>query len=162
MVLRYLDEWGLDKKSRKIVKRELSKWIAEFIVRSSGDVAEVRRLDFKNNDVFYFTNCQDILNKKVESRGKEKNVSIKDRKDNVMITLFLKQLIGAPVEIVKSKCTHCGFDDMELHSCGDGFGYFHFCPRCEMIIMVSYPMGMRSSGNFVIDFLNERHEKNEA
>lgn len=157
MMLKFVDEWNLDPKSKAKVKRELRKWIQEFIIRSEGAVPEVHKLNFKTDEIFFFTNCQDILSKNPEAKGIEDAQRIRDRKSSIMFYLFLKQMIGDRIDIVKSKCSHCGYTEMDIQSCYDGYGYFHYCPKCKMTIVVTYPNGYLTTFS-VLNALKEKLE----
>jgi hypothetical protein len=154
---KYIDEWKLDKKSKREVKKQLKIWIDKF---GEDNVSyEVRKDDFKNNDIFYFTDCIDILSKNPESKGVEDNQKIKKRKERVLLHLFLRKMICDDLDIPQSRCTHCGFTPLDIYNCEDGYGYFHFCPKCFNIILVTYPSGIVSSGNFVLHKLEECADK---
>lgn len=128
--LKYIDEWAIDKASKKIVKKELRQWIKEFIKRGDDPAYTVRECDFKNDRLFFFTKCHDIL-----EDGKERPYSmrIRKRKRQVLMSLFLKQLIGDKIEIKRPLCSHCGRAKMSFDHVNGGF--VQYCTACNRIIV---------------------------
>ena len=134
--LKYVDEWDLDKDSKKVVKKELRRWIKVFIKRADGMVGSVEKCDFKNDELFFFTDCRDKLADMPEDRAIETDFSIRKRKKQVYMSLFLKQLVGDKIFIPKRPCSHCGFEQMDI---GHAFnGYYRFCPKCRRIVMDTF------------------------
>ena len=147
--LKYLDEWELDKQSKKVVKKELLMWSKHFQNVSKSNI-EIRKDDFKDDDVFFFTDCRDIISETKESRGQELDENINKRKDRAFIHLFLRKLAGDRIHKVVNQCSHCGYREMDIFSCEDGYGYFHWCPHCFKTTLVSYPAGYSSSFEFML------------
>ena len=52
------------------------------------------------------------------------------------MALFLKQLIGEEISIVKPICTHCGNKDMDME--GVTNGYYRYCKTCNNIILDTF------------------------
>lgn len=88
--LKYVDEWGLSKKAEAIVKWELRNWIGEFVKRADGQMGNPQKCNWKENELFFFTDCTDILSKTGESRAVELDGRIRTRKRNVLMQLFLR------------------------------------------------------------------------
>jgi len=135
--LHYVDEWGLDKKSTKIVKKEIGKWINEFMARADNAKYQVELCDFKNDELFFFTKCQDILKDNPESTGWEDDRTIKKRKSCIKHALFLKQLRGDNITVWSRVCSHCGNSNMIIEHCAEG-SYYRYCPDCSRFIIDTY------------------------
>ena len=86
-----VDEWTLTSENdRKIIKKEIRAWINHFKKHANEQIGTIRNLDFKNNNVLFFTNCQDLI----QADDPNKNIKIQRRKRNVFHQLFLKYLIN--------------------------------------------------------------------
>lgn len=154
--LLYLDELELDEPVKQKVKDWIMGWVLEFQRRADGQQGEVRKLDWKHDDVFFFTDCRDILDKDMKDVKEDDIGRIGRRKQNILIQLLLRQLMSDTVKVEESSCSHCGFKPMEIHSCSDGgLGYFHLCPRCGQIVLVSNIMGFSGSAIGVSDFIGK-------
>lgn len=123
---RSIDKWNLDEKSMRVVKRELSLWLDHFIDKAEKETANVYRCDFINWDFFYFTKCHDLMKQKKEGLAVESSRDINFRKDQVFMQLFIKTLLNK-IEIIKTKCTHCG-EDTIVDSVYKG--HWYYCPSC--------------------------------
>lgn len=167
--LKYIDEWGLDRKSKRIVKRELTRWVNEFLSRADNANYQVEMLDFKKYDpenpeetMFFFTKCQDILKDNSEETGVESSFRIRGRKRNIVHALFLKQLIGEKVKVWSRLCSHCGNTNMTIKSLCEGTFYRH-CPDCKNFVINTYEsdlhcMSMELLGKYSPESIRRKEE----
>jgi len=130
-----IDKWGLDDKNKKIVRRELGKWLKHFMDMSQQEAGNVYRCDFVNWDFFYFTKCHDLMGNKPEQKAVENSKQIAFRKDQVFMQLFLKTLLN-DIRLLHSFCTHCG---AENHVESITNGHMYFCPSCGKTDVSVYP-----------------------
>jgi formyltetrahydrofolate synthetase len=161
--LKYIDEWGLDRKAKRIVKRELTRWVETFLSRADNAIYQVELCDFKNNVLFFFTKCQDILKDNPEEKGVEDNFTIRKRKRQIMYALFLKQLIGDKIKTWSRLCSHCGNTNMTIKSICEGTFYRH-CPDCKNLVINTYEndlhcMAMTLLGKYSPDSIHKKEEK---
>ena len=126
--IKRVKDWGLDKDSEKIVRKELRKWVKEFISRADGRKGTVRKYDTIKDEYFFFTDCRDIVSGKSDA-------SMGKRKDNVDKSLLFKDLLGE-LKINPIECTHCGFIGIDITNINGGF--FKYCPECHNIIINTY------------------------
>ena len=155
--LKYLNEMEFEsKKDLKMVKKELRKWIKEFIYRADGRVGSIEKCDFKNNEFFFFTDCTDILGKDVEHLAFEENYLIRRRKRNVMFSLFLREFIGEKIKTSERKCSHCGFSPMDIDVSGNG--YYRHCPKCKRVILDTFTMSAKGSVKRMLDKIEEKED----
>jgi len=138
---RFVDEWNLGFKAKSVVKRELRKWRDVFIERANGETGSVEKCDWKNDELFFFTDCHDLMGDNPESKAVEDEMLIRRRKRNVMMQLFLKQLVGDKIKIAQKKCSHCGFEPMDIEGAGSD-GYYRYCPKCSRLVIDTYVPGM--------------------
>ena len=61
MKVKYVDEWKISDKDKEEVKKQLTIWKKEFFKRAGEHSGNVRIRDIKNDDIFFFTDCRDIL-----------------------------------------------------------------------------------------------------
>lgn len=131
-----VDEWGLDRKSLKIVKRQLKLWLKLFYKQANYRTGTVYRADAIKNDYFFFTDCRDLVSKEVESRGQEHSKKIRKRKRSVYGQLIIKNLLGK-VDRIITPCNHCGYPEVFVNGV-DG-GHYDICPKCFKTVIVTYP-----------------------
>lgn len=149
---RTVDKWKLDKKSQKIVSKELSKWIKLFTKHADGRKGNVRKLDYLNDDIAFYTDCKDLLKDDPESTAYERNKKVWKRKKNVGNSLLLRHILNdkkSKVNILR--CTHCGSDDYFFE--GSANGTFELCRNCNRVIIDSYFPGFLSDVEQVIRFI---------
>ena len=144
--LKYIDEWGLDKRTKRIVKDYLREWLLEFIDRADGQMGNPQKLNWKEDEVAFFTDYRDILSKTKESRCYETDSRIRKRKRNVLMQLFLRQLLGDEIKLPLLQCSHCGYAPMDFEGCENG--YYRYCPECRRIVFDSLV------SNILLDTLN--------
>jgi len=135
--IKYLDEWGLDNMARKIVERELSNWVEEFMRRADNARFKVEKCNFKTNDLFFFTTCHDKLKDNPEETGIETSVAIRSRKRNICYALLIRQLSGEKIPQWNGECSHCGNKNMVIKHCGNS-SYFRFCPDCKRYVVDTF------------------------
>lgn len=157
--IKYVDEWGLDKKTTRKVKKHLTNWMEEFVKRADGRLGSIEKSNFMDGDLFFFTDCADILSAKPESRAHEINKKITTRKKNVMFHLFLKELINGKPIYSHKKCSHCGFSPMDIEGVTEG--YYRFCPKCGRIVIDAFAGTLVTSVNDILEQLEEREDAEE-
>ena len=135
--IKYVDEWGLDKRALKIVKHNLSNWVDEFLNRADFARFQVEICNFKENKLFFFTTCHDKLKDNPEETGIETSIEIRRRKRNICYALLLKQLMGDPIRQWDGKCSHCGNTNMIIKSVGAG-SYYRYCKDCNRFVIDTY------------------------
>lgn len=135
--IKYIDEWGLDKHARKIVKHELQNWVDEFLKRADFARFQVEECNFKENKLFFFTTCHDKLKDNSEETGIEVNIDIRRRKRNICYALLFKQLIGAEIRQWSHKCSHCGNTNMIIKPVGNS-SYYRYCKDCKRFVIDTY------------------------
>jgi len=135
--LKYVNEWGLDKRATRIVKRELGKWIEAFIERADNARFQVEECNFKENKLFFFTTCHDVLKDEPEETGIESSIKIRKRKRQICYALLLKQLIGADIRQWSHKCSHCGNTNMIIEGVGNS-SYHRHCPDCNRFVIDTF------------------------
>ena len=138
-----IPEWGLDKKSLKIVKKNITAWMEHFGKQSDmrftdNKLKDVNRFDLIKMRFFFFTDCRDLISKEVESKGVENNLIVRRRKRAKMLTLIFSTLLGNDHN-AKIKCTHCGYPEKIIDGFDDGSGHFIFCPKCGLTSLYTYP-----------------------
>lgn len=138
--MKTLKDLRLKGKTEKVVEKWLQEWLKHFTDMADGARETVERYDLENLDFFYYTDCRDILNKNVESKGVENAESIRHRKKAIEYRLLFRKLLGEELGR-KRPCSHCGYEDRLIDSLGDGTGHFLYCPKCEMTTIVTYPCG---------------------
>ena len=146
MKLRYIDELDFESKhDKKIVKSWLQSWI-KFIEQEID--YNVRKCDFKNNDFFFFTSCSDILNNPRK---------VNKRKRDAVIGLFLRQISGEQINIIKDACTTCGNPSMDIDGLNGGF--YHYCRKCGKLVLHSTINEMSDCFNDLAENINKNKEK---
>ena len=134
---KYLDELEIyDATIILRIKTWLQEWVDEFKKRANGREGTVRYLDFKKNEYFFYTDCQD-LEQMVQNKTltqAECDAKERQRKRDVFIQLFLKELISGKPTIFKQKDTHCGSENMELFGLGL-VGAVTYCPDCGRVVI---------------------------
>jgi len=133
--MKRIDDLKLNKKDKEKVEKWLFEWIKHFKELANGREGTVHRNNFEDMDIFFYTDCTDILDKHPEENHKETGL-IRIRKRNVFLQLFLKYLLGEDIDVT-IKCSHCGSDDMVIDSYGNGA--FKYCPDCGMISANIHP-----------------------
>lgn len=136
-----IQNWGLDKKTQKRVEKELMKWYNMFVAQADGKTGTVYRSDFINDDIFFFTNCQDIDGIEQEDNINA-NLRIRSRKQKVLLQLLILNLLGKAPHI-DAKCSHCGG---EVYVDAIDSGHFYFCKKCGKIDCSTY---LHLSENYV-------------
>jgi hypothetical protein len=130
-----VDEWNIPDKYKKKVKDEMNKWVEHFTFLADGKTANVRKLDYINDDVLFYTDCKDILLNNPESKHKEKNKKILKRKHNVSRALLLDTITNNK-KAKQLKCTHCGSSDYYFISLDEST--FEYCYNCDRMILDTY------------------------
>jgi len=129
--MKTLDELKLCPKAKAKVEEWLKEWIQHFTVLADGRTGNVYRADFEKMDIFYFTDCRDIV-------LNDKDHRIPKRKRLIMLQLLLRYLTGEKIGH-KIACTHCGHDDVHIGSRPSGGGHYTFCPKCGKTDVCTYP-----------------------
>jgi len=162
----YLDEFIEQLKSREssAIKFEiamwLQEWIDEFRNRAMGREGTVRYLNFKKNEYFFYTDCQD-LEQMVQNKTltqAECDAKERQRKRDVFIQLFLKELISGKPTIFKQKDTHCGSENMELFGLGL-VGAVTYCPDCGRVVIDTSVADIDTAVETLRKKLKEREQK---
>lgn len=134
-----INNWKLDKRNLKIVKREINRWLQLFITQAEGMTGNVYRANFIEDDFFYFTDCRKIVSKEIESKGVEDNLKIRRRKNKVLLQLLMRTMLGETF-YKEYHCTHCGHvGETIIAGFSDGGGHFTFCPKCGKTDICTYP-----------------------
>lgn len=136
--MKTLNDLKLRKKTEKKVEEWLQEWINHFITLADGREGNVYRANFEKMDLFFFTECNDLVSKDIESTGNEKNMEIRRRKRMVVLQLLLKTMKGEKIGR-KIKCSHCGFGDVYIGSRPSGGGHYMFCEKCCKTDVCTYP-----------------------
>lgn len=124
------------KHDEKMVIRWLRLVLKQLMKNADGREGTVHRADFYNNDIFYFTDCSDILKDDPEPKSHEANRQIQTRKRYVMLQLLIKSLLGE-VKLKKiGPCSHCGSDEQTIVWLRNGHAYF--CKNCQYIRFGAY------------------------
>jgi len=147
--MKNLNELDLCKKSKKQVEEWLQEWLDLFIQQANGKQGWPYRADFENEDIFYFTDCKDILEKDPEAKGQEHNRAIRTRKRKVLLQLFIKTLMGKENICDDIKCGHCGFKPCWIEALGDGTGHWTYCPKCKKLEVQVFPDGFDNCINTI-------------
>lgn len=155
--LKYVDEWGLDRRATKIAKRELGKWIDAFLERADNARFQVEECNFKESKLFFFTTCHDRLKDNPEEAGYETNMEIRRRKRNICYALLLKQLVGAEIRQWNHKCSHCGNTNMVIETVGNE-SYYRHCPDCNRFVIDTY----RSDFGKMVNGIARKHMAEEV
>ena len=151
--LKYLNEINLDSSSKRKVKRWLNNWIDEFIKRADNSTYQVELCNFKENELFFFTKCQDILKDDPEETGNETNFQIRKRKRQIVLALFLKEMLGEKIKKWDRKCSHCGNTNMIIKTVGDS-SYYRYCPDCKRFVIDTYESDIhRASYNLLKQYV---------
>jgi len=129
--MKTLQELDLCPKDKAIIESWLKEWIQHFTELADGRTGNVYRADFEKMDIFYFTDCKDII-------LSDKNKQVMKRKRMIMLQLLLRHLTGEKVG-KKITCSHCGYDDVYIGSRPSGGGHFMFCPKCKKTDVCTYP-----------------------
>ena len=129
--MKTLDELKLPKKSKAKVELWLKEWIQHFTDLADGRTGNVYRNDFEKMDIFYFTDCKDII---IE----DKNTQVLRRKRMIMLQLLLRYMSGDNVDR-KLTCSHCGFDRVYIGSRPSGGGHYTFSSKCGKTDVCTYP-----------------------
>lgn len=129
--MKTLQELNISKKSKAIVELWLKEWIAHFTGLADGRTGNVYRANFEKMDIFYFTDCKDII-------LENKNNQVMKRKRMIMLQLLLRYLTGEKVGH-KIACSHCGHDDVYIGSRPSGGGHYMFCTKCGKTDVCTYP-----------------------
>jgi transcription elongation factor Elf1 len=134
--MRNLNDLKISKKAKVRVACWLNEWLLHFIKQADGRTGNVYRADFVNKDIFYYTDCKDILEKDPEGKSDETNSGIRVRKRMVLLQLFVKTLMGEPIG-KKITCTHCGYEDRYIGGVKGG-GYI-YCKKCGFATINTFP-----------------------
>jgi hypothetical protein len=129
--MKTLQELGLNPKSKAKVELWLTEWIQHFTNLTDGRTGNVYRANFEKMDLFYFTDCRDIV-------LKDANNQVARRKRMIVLQLLLRYLTGEKIGR-KIKCTHCGHDDVYIGSRPSGGGHYMFCSKCGKTDVCTYP-----------------------
>lgn len=128
-----------DLKLTKATEKKVENWLKEIlgalIIQADGRKGNVYRADFDNQDFFYFTECNDLVSKEVESKSVESSLDIRKRKRVIMSQLLIRNLLGEKLE-KKIKCSHCGYEECTIDSTYNG--HYTFCPKCKKIGLTGY------------------------
>lgn len=143
---RSIYKWPIDDESKKVVTRELKKWISLLTDYADGRTGNVKRFNLLTKDFFFFTDCKDIVAKDPEFLAQETNYDIIRRKQYVFMQLVLKQLLRGPYKKIL-KCSHCGQPEEIKKTIN---GHYRFCPHCQKISMVGYMPTAKESLNYII------------
>jgi len=133
--MKRLDDLNISKNAKKEVQSWINEYIEHFKNLADGQEGNVFRNDFENDDIFFWTNCNDIVEKYPDEKDKEVEL-MRKRKRNVLHQIFLKYLLGENIDR-KAKCSHCGGKNVLIDSYSHG-GY-RFCPDCKMISPYVHP-----------------------
>jgi len=129
--MKTLDELDLSPRVKAKVEKWLKEWVAHFTALADGRVGNVYRANFEKMDIFYFTDCRDII-----LNGK--NSQVQKRKRMIMLQLLLRYLTGEKVG-KKITCSHCGHDNVYIGSRPSGGGHYMYCPKCQKTDVCTYP-----------------------
>ena len=129
--MKTLDELDLHPKAKAKVEEWLKDWIHHFTLLADGRTGNVYRANFEKMDIFYFTDCKDII-------LEDKNNQVQKRKRMIMLQLLLRYLTGEKIG-KKIACSHCGHDDVYIGSRPSGGGHFMFCTKCGKTDVCTYP-----------------------
>lgn len=132
-------DWNLDSKSKAIVNRELRKWVNFMAQQGDSRYDNVDNFDVLTKDIFFFTDCRDILGKTVESKAVESYLDIRCRKRAKYAALLLNQILNGPIHKKQKPCTHCGGDNRIIKGFSDLSGHFYYCPDCGKTDICTYP-----------------------
>lgn len=165
-MVKYLDEFIDQLKSREpsdiklVITLWLGEWIDEFRKRANGREGTVRYCDFKKNDYFFYTDCQDleqmVQNKTITQT--ECDAKERQRKRDVFMQLFLKELISGKPTIFKQKDTHCGSENMEIFGLGL-VGAVTYCPDCGRVVIDTTITDINIAVDVLLKKLKERSSK---
>lgn len=133
-----IKDWGLNKKAEEKVRANLGAWLEMLIEYANGKEGNVFRADTIKKELFFFTDCKDILSKNPESKAVETAKEIRIRKRYVMMQLLVKNIIDGPIKRT-IKCTHCGYEDVYIDSLSDLGGHYKFCAKCGKTDLCIYP-----------------------
>jgi hypothetical protein len=160
-MVKYLDELEIyDATMILRIKTWLQEWIDEFKKRADGKEGTVRYCDFKKNDYFFYTDCQD-LEQKVQNKEitqTECDAKERQRKREVYMQLFLKELISGKPTIFKQKDTHCGSENMEIFGLGLA-GAVTYCPDCGRVVIDTTVSDINVAVEVLLKKLKERSSK---
>jgi len=151
MQISNVDNWNLDNASKKEVKKQLKRWVKHFDNLSEHASLNVYRNNFADDDIFFFTNCNDVLSKDPESKAIESSLIIRNRKNKAYLKLFVEYLLGKNY-YKEYKCTHCGWTG-ENHTYGITEGHFSFCPKCGKTDICVFPVSYGSCIEDVVDIV---------
>lgn len=129
--MKTLEDLKLCPKAKAKIELWLTEWIQHFTDLADGRTGNVYRADFEKMDIFYFTDCKDII-------LDNKNNQVLKRKRMIMLQLLLKYLTGEKIGH-KIICSHCGHDDVYIGSRPSGGGHFMYCSRCGKTDVCTYP-----------------------
>ena len=133
-----IKDWGLDPTTEKVVRAELENWLAMFKEHADGAEGNVYRADFINKDLFFFTDCRDILSKNPEASGVEVSKDIRLRKRYVLMQLLIRNILDGPIK-KEMKCSHCGDNNVFIDSLSNLGGHYKYCPKCGKTDLCIYP-----------------------
>lgn len=132
------------KELKNINRKQVKIWLSEWIEHAEKKMVVpqdnmARKLDFKNDDVFYFTHCADIIKNEPNCKDEVTVRKIYQRKSWHMLKLFLQYLIDDFSDVAEGwkHCAHCGYDACELRSL-NGFGHYNYCPNCKRVAITLY------------------------
>ena len=152
--MKRLNDLKLSKRNKEKVIEWFNDWIDHFKEDAQGREGNVFRNDFKNMDIFYYTNCQDIINKGNEDDD-DIQFEIRRVKRDVLMQIFLKYLMGEDIN-KKGKCNHCGSNERIVDSYN--YGSFTYCPDCGMLCPYLHPGHYDDSMDSILDRI-KRYEK---
>lgn len=134
-----ITKWNIPEKYIAVVREELGAWLQLFISLAGGRTGNVYRADWENFDLFYFTECNDLVSKEIESTGVEAALDIRRRKRAVLMQIFIRSLLGEDLNR-KLKCSHCGLPDgVYIGGLPSGAGHYRYCPKCGKTDICTYP-----------------------
>lgn len=153
---RPVSEWKISKKAKLIVAEELQQWIMMLVDKAQGATGNVYNFDVIKDDIFYFTDCRDIIGKTGESKDVETDLNIRRRKRAVFCQLLLKQILDGPIHKKISPCTHCGHNNRLVSAFPDLGGHFYYCPDCGKTDICTYPKEYHKIKNNVEQVLKNK------
>ena len=152
-----VDDWPISKKAKFIVKQELEEWKMLFAKKAAGRTGNVTYFDVTGGkyDIFYFTDCRDILSETKESKAVEDDLTIRRRKRAVFCQLLVKQIIEGPTKKVL-KCTHCGSTNRFVAGLPDMSGHFYYCEDCGKTDVCIYPGTYNTAISGIVEVLQDK------
>jgi hypothetical protein len=150
-MVKYIDEWNIPDEYKAEVKKELLFWKELFFNNADKQEGNVLRCDFKNNDIFFYTDCRDILSDTTLTKA-EMELKERTRKRNVFMQLFLNELITGEAINKKGECSHCGSKETTMLSLGLA-GTCRFCKDCNRTTIDTYVPSINNAVKILKDIL---------